>query len=230
MYAQRRPMGYLAQDRTHRARLWGGYDFVTRVGTLGLSALESYDSGFRYSAIGSIDPTGRNANFRYSGVPTNPGYVLSAISSQENYFFSKRGEFRSPSRLATDLAINYTLPIMGKVQFFAKGDVLNVFNKQVIVDPSLINTDAITSRTGGAVVFNPDGSVKTLNSGLSPFNPFTDTPVACPQGAAATQCASLHANYQLGPKFGQANSADALQVADRSLAPRTYRLSMGFRF
>jgi len=230
MYAARRPMGILAQDRTHRARLWAGYEFATPIGALGVSAIESYDSGFAYSAVGGIDPTGRNANFRYTGVPANPGYILSAISSQENYFFSKRGEFRTASRIGTDLAISYTLPIMGKVQFFARGDVLNLFNTQQIVDPALLDTSVITSRTGGAVVFNPDGSVKTLNSGLSPFNPFTEKPVECPQGAAAAQCASMHANYQLGPNFGKANSADAFQVSDRSLAPRTYRLSLGFRF
>ncbi|HLQ44631.1 MAG TPA: hypothetical protein VK137_07885 [Planctomycetaceae bacterium] len=40
----------------------------------------------------------------------------------------------------------------------------------------------------------------------------------------------MHANYQLGPNFGKANSSDAFQVSDRSLAPRTYRLSLGVRF
>jgi hypothetical protein len=229
-YPNRRPMGFLGQDRRHRVRAWAGYELATPVGKFNLSALESYDSGFAYSAVGNIDPTGRNANFVYSGVPKNPGYVLNAIGTTQSYFFSKRGEFRSDSRLATDLALNYSLPIVRGVQFFLRGDLLNAFNTQVIVDPSLINTNVITSRTGGVVVFNPDGTVKTLNSGLSPFNPYTDTPVACPQGAPAAQCASMHANYQLGPNFGKADSADAYQIGDRSLAPRTYRLSLGVRF
>jgi outer membrane receptor protein involved in Fe transport len=229
-YANRRPMGYLGQDRTHRARAWAGYDIPTAIGSFNLAALESFDSGFRYSAVGSIDPTGRNANFKYTGVPTNPGYVLNGAGTTADYYFSGRGAFRSASRLATDLAVNYNLPLHGKVQLFARGDVLNIFNKQVIVDPSLINTDVITSRTGGAVVYNADGSVKTLNSGLSPFNPFTDKPIQCPTGAPATQCAAMHANYQLGTNFGKANSADAFQTSDRSLAPRTYRLAVGFRF
>ncbi|HEY3053100.1 MAG TPA: hypothetical protein VGK04_06890, partial [Thermoanaerobaculia bacterium] len=229
-YPNRRPMGFLGQDRRHRVRAWAGYEFATPVGKFNLSALESYDSGFAYSASGNIDPTGRNSNFVYSGVPKNPGYVLNAIGTTQSYFFSKRGEFRSDSRLATDLALNYSLPIVRGVQFFLRGDLLNAFNTQVIVDPSLINTNVITSRTGGAVVFNPDGTVKTLNSGLSPFNPYTDTPVQCPQGAPAAQCASMHANYQLGPNFGKADSADAYQIGDRSLAPRTYRLSLGVRF
>jgi len=229
-YAQYRPKGFLGQDRTHRARVWAGYEFKTPIGALGVSALESYDSGFAYSAIGTIDPTSRNTNFIYSGAPKNPGYVLSAIGTSQPYYFSKRGEFRSASRVATDLALNYSIPIVGKFQFFARGDVLNLFNKQVIVDPSLINNDVITSRTGGAVVLNADGSIKTLNSGLFSFNPFTDTPIQCPTGASPATCAGMHANYQFGPNFGKANSSDAFQVADRSLAPRTYRLSMGFRF
>ncbi len=229
-YAQRRPMGYLGQDRRHRARAWAGYQFRTPVGSFNLSALESFDSGFAYSAVGSIDATGRNSNFKYSGVPSNPGYNFSAAGTSHDYFFSKRGEFRTDSRLATDLALNYSLPVFSTVALFLRGDVLNVFNTQKIVNPALLNTDVITSRTGGAVVFNPDGSVKTLNSGFSPFNPFTDKPIECPQGTPASQCASMHANYQLGPKFGQPDSADALQLADRSLAPRTYRLTFGVRF
>ena len=52
---------------------------------------------------------------------------------------------------------------------------------------------------------------------LKPFNPFTETPV---EGV----------NWVKGPNFGKPISADALQLADRSLAPRTYRLSLGLRF
>jgi hypothetical protein len=217
-YARRRPMGLLNQDRTHRAKAWVAYELPTAIGTFNLSALESYDSGFHYEAIGQVDGTGRNANFRYTGTRANPGYVLNNAGDSHNYFFSDRGAFTTAARLATDLAINYSINIAGSVQFFARGDVLNLFNKQAIVDPAQINVDVLTSRTNGAA------------SGLSPFNPFTDTPIECPQGAAAATCSSLHANYQLGPNFGKANSADAFQVTDRSLANRTYRVSVGFRF
>jgi outer membrane receptor for ferrienterochelin and colicin len=229
-YDRRRPMGLLNQDRTHRAKAWAGYEIPTIAGTFNLSALESFDSGYHYEAIGQVDATGRNANFKYAGTPTNPGYVLNNAGDSHNYFFSDRGAYTTASRLTTDLAINYSLAIRGNFQFFARGDVLNLFNKQVIVDPGLLNADVFTARSSGAVVFNADGTVKTLNSGLSPFNPFTDKPIECPQNAAAATCASMHANYQLGPNFGKAASADAYQVADRSLAPRTYRVSVGFRF
>jgi hypothetical protein len=217
-YPQRRPMGYLNQDRRHRLKLWGNYDVPTPVGAFNLGVIESYDSGFAYSAVGSVDPTGRNANFTFAGAPVNPGYALTAISSTEAYYFSARGAFRSASRLATDVALNYSLPIRGKVQFFARGDILNVFNNQKIVDPSLIDTSVITARTGGAA------------SGLVPFNPNKDTPIECPQGSAPSVCSGLKANWQLGPNFGKPLSAEAFQYADRSLAPRTYRFAMGFRF
>lgn len=229
-YAARRPMGYLGQDRRHRARVWGGYDLRTPVGNFNLSVLESFDSGFAYSAIGSIDPTGRNANFRYTGVPKNPGYVLSAIGTTQDYYFSGRGEFRTDARLATDLALNYALPLIKGLEFFLRADLLNAFNTQTIVDPSLINNDVITSRSGGVATLNADGTVKAYNSGLWPFNPYTDTPVQCPTGASAKTCYDMHANYQFGPNFGKATSADAYQISDRSLAPRTYRLSLGIRF
>jgi len=141
----------------------------------------------------------------YNGIPANPGYTRTALGNSHDYFFSERGEFRTDDRFATDVAINYSLPIMGKVTIFARGDILNVFNTQVIVDPSQLNTGVLTSRTAG------------LSSGLKPFNPLTETPVE-----------GVH--WQKGPRFGQPNSADAYQVTDRSLAPRTYRVTVGFRF
>ncbi len=72
------------------------------------------------------------------------------------------------------------------------------------------DTTIRTSRTGGA--------------GLKAFNPFTDTPIECPQGNTAAQCTSMNANWQKGPLFGQGLSKDAYQT------PRTYRISAGVRF
>jgi hypothetical protein len=239
-YDRFRPIGFLGQDRRHRARVWASYDLQTAFGSFAISGIESYDSGFAYDAVGSIDATGRNANFRactatittmcFNGIAANPGYNLSAAGTSHNYYFSDRGEYRTSARLATDLALVYTTPSFGRVSAFVRGDVLNVFNTNEIVDPSLLNVDVLTSRTAGAPVLRADGTVQTLNSGLRPFNPFTDTPKECPQGNTPQQCYDMGANWQKGARFGQANSADALQVADRTLAPRTYRLSVGFRF
>jgi hypothetical protein len=239
-YSNRRPIGYLDQDRRHRARLWASYDLQTPIGGFAISGIESYDAGFAYSALGQIDATGRNANFRactatvttmcFNGIAANPGYTLNGAGTSHDYFFSERGEYRTEARLATDLAIVYTTPSFGRVTAFIRGDVLNVFNTNKIVDPGLLNTDVITSRTGSVPTFNADGTVRAYNSGLRPFNPFTDTPKECPQGASAQQCYEMGANWQKGANFGKPNSTDALQIADRSLAPRTYRLGVGFRF
>ncbi|MBV9496211.1 MAG: TonB-dependent receptor, partial [Acidobacteria bacterium] len=147
-YAQRRPEGYLGQDRRHRLRMWAGYDLTTPLGNFNISALESYDSGFAYSAVGSIDATGRNANFLYHDTPKNPGYTLNGAGTTHDYYFSDRGAFRTDSRMATDLSVNYTRPIYGRFALFAQAQLLNVFNTKRIVDPSLINTNVITSRTG----------------------------------------------------------------------------------
>ena len=240
-YANYNPVGYLGQDRRNRARLWASYDLATPFGSFAISAIESYDAGFAYSAVGSIDITGRNANFDACPAPnafapcftgiTNPGYnFLSGIGTLQNYFFSKRGEFRTDDRLATDLAVVYSTPPFKKVTLFVRGDVLNVFNTNTIVDPALLNTDVITSRTGGIPTFNADGSINQINSGLRPFNPFTQTPIECPQTASPQQCWDMGAHWKKGPNFGNPSSQAALQVPDRSLAPRTYRLAVGFRF
>jgi hypothetical protein len=239
-YERRRPDGYLGQDRTHRARLWASYDLQTAFGSVAISGIEGYDSGFAYSAIGSIDATGRSANYAacsatvtracFNGVAANPGYVRNAAGDLHDYYFSDRGEYRTEARLATDLAVVYTTPAFGKVTAFVRGDVLNVFNTNAIVDPSLLNTDVITSRTGSIPTFAADGTITNYNSGLRPFNPFTDTPKECPQGSTGQQCWEMGANWQKGPNFGKAASQSAFQTPDRALAPRTYRMAVGFRF
>jgi len=223
-FAQRAPIGYLGGDVKHRGRVWAGYDLPTPAGNLNLSVIQSADSGRAYSAIGTVDPTGTNANFKYVGAPTqllgpyvpSPSNKLvpSQLSTSQNYYFSKRGEFRTASVFSTDLALNYEFPIR-HVALFAQGQVVNIFNNSKIADLSngRVDTTVLTSRSNGIAA-----------TGLSPFNPFTDTPIECPQGANAATCSSMHANWQKGPLFGQAVSKDGLQT------PRTYRASFGVRF
>ena len=234
-YTRRAPVGYLSGDVTHRAKVWAGYDMPTHFGNFNLSAIQSADSGRPYSAVGSVDVTGTNSNFRYVGAPTkllgnyvpspsNP-LVPSQLSTSQNYFFSNRGAFRTPSVFSSDIALNYELPI-SRVSVFVQGQVINIFNNAKVNNlvGGQFDTTVLTSRANGAIVFNPDGTIKTLNSGLVPFNPYTDTPVECPQGAAAATCASMHANWQKGAVFGTGLTKDAFQT------PRTYRASVGLRF
>lgn len=122
-YPQRRPVGALGQDQRHRARIWVGYDQPTPVGTVNLSVLHSFDSPQSYSAIGTIDASGRIAGNSFTGVPVNPGYTLSQLGTTHAYYFSKRGAFRLKDAHSTDIAINCTLPIW-KLNLFFHGDVL----------------------------------------------------------------------------------------------------------
>jgi hypothetical protein len=56
------------------------------------------------------------------------------------------------------------------------------------------------------------------------FNPFTTTPVECPQGTSAANCKAMGANWQKGPNFGKPLSATSYQL------PRTFTVSFGVRF
>ncbi len=183
-YAARRPSGWLAQDQRHRARVWASYDLPSRIGSFIFSLLHSYDSGQSYSAIGTIDASGRITPF--DGVPKNPGYTLSQLGTTHDYFFSKRGQFRLPSVQSTDVAIKYGVPI-SRLNLFLQAKMSNIFNNSKLADSRFINTNVITRRTGGSA------------SGLVAFNPRTETPVE-----------GVH--YRLDPNFGKASRFEAYQT------------------
>ncbi len=205
-YPNRRPNGFLPQDQTHRARVWVGYAIPSRVGTFDLSVLQRYDSGSSYSAIGNIDASGRIAPF--TGLIANPGYVRNQLGVSHDYFFSERGGFRTDNETNTDVALFYTLPIK-RMNLFANAIVTNVFDEDAVINP---NTTVSTRRTGGAA------------SGLVAFNPFTASPIECPQGAAGSQCTSMGAHWQKGANFGKPVGVASYQL------PREYRFTLGVRF
>lgn len=203
-YGNRVPAGYIQGDQRHRAKVWAGRDVNLPIGIVNLSVIQSADSGRAYSAVGTIDIASVIAN-------APKAYTQSQLSNLQSYYFSQRGEFRTPSTFSTDLALNYTLPI-ARASLFAQGQILNVFNKS-----------HVNNIVGGQL----DQTVRTsttAGSGLVAFNPFTDTPKACPQGTASDACKAMGANYQFGPLFGRGLSKDAFQT------PRTYRVSFGARF
>lgn len=207
-YARRLPIGYLTGDQTNHARLWAAYRLPTPVGSFTLSAIQVADSGRPYSASGTISI----APGSYTGAPAKPSYyTLSQLGATDTYFFSDRGAFRTPSVFSTDLALNYELPI-SRVALFVQGQVINVFNNSHVNNlvSGQFDSTIRTSRTSGA--------------GLKSFNPFSDTPIECPQGNTAAQCTAMNANWQKGPLFGHGLSKDAYQT------PRTYRASVGVRF
>ncbi|HUP61016.1 MAG TPA: TonB-dependent receptor [Thermoanaerobaculia bacterium] len=181
-YENRNPKGYLFGDQRHRARVWAGYDVPFPMGKLNATVIQSYDSGRAFSAVGSV-----NAGASSPGAPANPGYLLTGLGTVHDYYFSERGAFRTEEAHATDLALNYSLPIR-MVELFVQGQVLNVFNNDAVNNIWLgnMNFTVETNRSGGA--------------GLVAFDPRTTTPV---EGT----------HYRLGPSFGKENNQDAFQQA-----------------
>jgi outer membrane receptor protein involved in Fe transport len=211
-YTNRTPIGYLGADQRHKVRAWVSYDQPTPIGTFNFSLLQRFDSGTPYSVAGSINPG-------CATCPANPGYI--SIPTTSTYYFSKRGALRTDDLTATDLALNYTLPI-NRVNLFFQGEVLNAFNRQAVLTPN------------------------TTVSVIRSVNPFTGTYVECPQGVAAAQCRldfpiGTNPNnpigiYQKGPNFGLGiNATTGASLLPGGTAgsfqlPRTYRFSFGVRF
>ena len=197
------PRGILPGDQPHRARLWVGYGLDTPVGHINLTALQHFDSGLPYEAIGNIDPT---------PYVRNPGYVTP--SANRNYFFTPPGFYRTDDILRTDLALNYSLRKLGKVEIFAQPELLNVFDQAGIV---LGRGDA--NGAGGTLGIDTAVNTRKTQTGFLPFNPFSETPV---RGERNITNPSAH--YDLSPTFGQPTSKNGYQL------PRTFRVSIGVRF
>jgi len=206
-YANRLPTGILPEDTPQRVRLYGGYDFHLGRGTLSAAGIESYQSGAPYSVVGTIDATGRTTGTKYNGLPTNPGYTLSQIGTSHTYYFSKRGALRAAAFQSTDLSLVYEIPV-SRASLRFQAFMTNVFNEHAITNP---DTTVFTRRTSSS-------------RGLSPFNPFTDTPVECPADANASTCSAMGANYQKASTFGKAVGVNSYQT------PRTYSFAAGVRF
>jgi outer membrane receptor protein involved in Fe transport len=188
------PTGYLSGDRRHRARLWLTYDLPTGIGDFNFSLMQRYESGQASSTDGTIDSR---------PYVDNPGYLtpVSGIS----YFFGGRGNISTDSITATDLGVQYTLPIK-KIDLYVRLDAFNVFNEQAVDG------------------FNEEILTNDDEDWLASFNPFTETPVECPQGATPEACQDMGANWQKGPNFGEPTSESSYQ------APRSFRVAFGIQF
>ncbi|HKR65202.1 MAG TPA: TonB-dependent receptor, partial [Thermoanaerobaculia bacterium] len=202
-YAQRLPIGWLAQDQRHRARAWVGYDvpWPHFLGALNISVLEQYDSGLPYSAVANVNV----APYFSKYLPANSKYVAAPGSRQ--YYFSERGAFRLDDISSTNLALNYRLPIHG-FELYGTAELLNAFNNDDVASAANIVT-TVTSST---------------NANFAAFDPFTETPKECVQGTAAATCRAQGANWQKAATFGTPSSSAAYQT------PRTWRFQVGFRF
>ena len=194
------PKGDLTIDQRHRARAWTVWDLLsTAHNRLSASILQSYGSGTPYSAVGAV--------FSRLYV-TNPGYVNPPYSVP--YFYSRRGEYTTPATFPTDLALNYSFvfrALGADLEIFVQPEVTNVFNQ---ARPISVNTTVRDATFFSATFVS--------------FNPRTTAPLECPQGASATECRTMGANWQEGPNFGKPTTPDQYQT------PRTFRISAGVRF
>ncbi|HEX5760902.1 MAG TPA: TonB-dependent receptor [Thermoanaerobaculia bacterium] len=180
------PTGDLGIDQRHRVRLFGTYDvFRTEHHSLNVGLLQVFNSG---------TPYGAQANIPASFQP-NPGYAIAPAAVQ--YWFKNRDEFHTDDVSVTALSLNYgfTWGLLGKeIEVFVQPELFNVFDED---GQEVVNTTVQTAANAG--------------SGLSPFNPFTTTPVE-----------GVH--WRKGANFGKSTNELELQQ------PRTFRLSVGFRF
>jgi hypothetical protein len=190
------PMGYLTGDQRHRARVWGSYDIPSfGIGDFNISVLQSFDSGTRTSVDGSIDPSPHK---------NNPGYLT--LPTSVSYFFGGRGNLSTDNILRTDLALNYKLRLTRGIELFIQPEVINLFNRQ------------------GVQSYDEEVLTNIDTAALLAFNPFTQNPVECPQGAAAATCTAMGANFQRGVNFGLPTTESDYQT------PRTFRVSLGLKF
>ncbi|HEV8578489.1 MAG TPA: TonB-dependent receptor [Thermoanaerobaculia bacterium] len=203
------PKGPLSIDQRHRVNVYGVYKiFKTDQHSLSASVLQSYQTGHPYEATGTITLINPVTNVPYV---TNPGYV--SPPDRVGYFFTKRGAFRTDDVLRTDVSFNYDFRF-GKVGFFVKPEVINVFNADKVdtTDGRYFNTTVFTRLNSTSNC--PDAPISNTTTGQRrclAFNPFTETPVE-----------GLH--YVKSPDFGKPVNALGYQQ------PRTYRIGLGLRF
>jgi len=153
------PVGSLGSDTRHRVRVFGTWDtpIPASWGSLSLNAVQSFDSGNPYGAVGTV------ASYPYV---TNPGYA--SRPSSVNYYFTGRDAFKTDDVWRTDLSLYYGYRVGGAVELFVSPQVFNVFNQQAV---QVVNQTVETRVTNGA--------------SYAAFNPFTTAPTQGARGTGA---------------------------------------------
>ncbi len=232
-FKQNSPIGSLQPDQRHKVRGWLTYDLGTRIGHFNFGLIERYDSGTPFSASQSITTCVTNgagvcvpfsaASTSYpdgTPVPTDPAHKYANAPTSVTYFFGNRGQYHWEALKASDLALNYELPIHN-FALFAKAEVRNAFNNKAALSG---NTLVLTNVNGGT---NPVNKLPYFAT----FNPFKDTPKECPKGTALADCQAMGANFQLGSSFGVVGGTATTFSQNGSIQlPRTYLYAIGARF
>ncbi len=181
------PTGSLSSDTRHRVRIFGTYDapIPARLGSLNVSAIQSFDSGNPYGAVGSV---------KTGALVKNPGYLTPPTSV--SYYFTGRDAYKTEDIYRTDLALTYSYKFGGAVELYLAPQLFNIFNNQHVIAVNQTVNTAVNS------------------SSFAAFNPFTNSsPIECPQGTALAACKTMGANYQKGSLYGHPTSALSYQSA-----------------
>ena len=139
------------------------------------------------------------------------------------------GVGRWNSVIATDIALNYELPIHN-FALFAKAEVRNALNHHANITG---NRTVYTSLNNGTQLDANNPLNPSMIVTLKPFNPFTSSPIRCtlPTSLVANCASAQNANYLLGPAFGQSTgTATTFSQNGQYQLPRTYLYAIGARF
>ncbi len=215
------PRGDLSQDQRHRVRLYASYDI--RLGPVAITPglIQAIDTGTPYGAsTATLDsrPYSPALGCSTPGIDQTKCYITPP--SNNTYWFTARDAYRTPNVYRTDLSVNFSAKA-GPVEFFVQPQIINVFNGQAetfVNNPTAINTGVSVGR----------GATPSSSTGLVRFDPFKTTPIECPQGAPASECRALGANWQKSASFGQPTSGASSQPSFQ--VPRTWLVSLGARF
>jgi hypothetical protein len=212
------PKGDLSQDERHRVRIYATYGW--RVGPVGIQPglIQSINTGTPYGAAGAVSSYQYVSPSLACSLPTQTNCYLNPPPTVA-YYFTARDAYRTDTIYRTNLSLNFTAKA-GPVEFFVQPQVLNLFNGHgttFVNNPTALNTSVYVGR-GTA----PD------SRGLVRFNPFTTTPIGCPQADTPAQCAAMGANWQLDPLFGQPTSGSSTQPSFQ--IPRQWLVTFGARF
>jgi hypothetical protein len=159
-FRQNNPTGYLEGDQRHQARVWLGYDFVTRFANFNVTVLETYASGRAYRGLGTIDMRDFITNPGYEDPPTAVNY----------YFGGGRSPFRFEDSTRTDLALNVDLKIWKSLEVFLQPELLNVFNEDALTGGRIgidSSTTVNTRASAGAAYQNFDARSVTPVEGVN---------------------------------------------------------------
>jgi hypothetical protein len=212
------PKGDLAQDQRHRVRLFASYDVKTGPVTITPGLIQALDTGTPYGASGAI------RSFPY----VNPNLACSAAGQTNcyvsppttvTYNFTSRDAYRTPTVNRTDLSLNIAGKI-GPIEVFVQPQIFNLFNNQAVTFINNANGINTAVSTGTGLTPNARGLVR--------FNPFTTTPIECPQGDTPGQCAALNANWQKSSQFGAPVSGSSATPSFQ--IPRQWLITFGARF